>query len=227
MDELRQIAYQSRDWEAIREADLFSLKVEMNKVQFLHLVFGTPFLSYRQRIINELGGLPDRTMYVLGPKVSPRMDLTTGEINGVEHLTPGRKCHQLIEILLRDFYSPLRIGGLFLELFPGDYFNISSSPDRVHQIVRRTRRWLEQEKIPVQIVENHGFYSLQIVGDFSFRVPLERHSVESMHRYFDKLKRAFGEDEFSARAATEKLGLSRRTIQRVVSWGSLTAKSSA
>ena len=43
-----------------READLFSLKLKFDLVQFLHLVFGTRYPKYRQRICEKLGDLPAR-----------------------------------------------------------------------------------------------------------------------------------------------------------------------
>jgi len=145
-EKLRQLAVSKRAWGSLRDADLFSLKVRFDHVRHLHLYFGTPFAGFRERIEQELGRTPARSVYVLGPIRSPRLDLTTGKINGTAMFRTGGKCHQMLEVLLRDFYQPYRIAGLYSELFPREQYDIQSSPGRVHQLLWRTRQWLEQKK---------------------------------------------------------------------------------
>jgi tetratricopeptide (TPR) repeat protein len=219
IEELRKLAREHRDWDALRSADLYALKIEFQEGRFKHLLFGTPFPSYRRHIVRELGRFPNQPTYVLGLKAAPRMNLLNGKINSDTGLKPGRKCHQLIDVLLRDFYRPLRIGGLFAELFPGEHYNVASSPNRVHQLLRRTRRWIEAGKIPIEINEASGFYSLKITGDFSFAIPYEREQVDCMSVQFKKLKAAFGDNtEFTVTEARECIGVSKRTMQRLITW---------
>ena len=207
------------DWAGVREADLVSLKISFDKVRFNHLIFGTPFEGYRKKVCDELGRVPEQPIYVLGPKESPRLDLSTGKIDGSDALPAGRKCHQLLEALLRDFYTPIRIGGLFSELFPDEHFNVFTSPVRVRQLIRRTRRWMEAENIPMVLDERRGFYSLKLTGNFSVRIPLERKPVDLMNLHFQKLATHYnGVEMFSARDARGALNLGRTTIQRLVNW---------
>ncbi len=220
VNRFREHAILVNDYDGIREADLYSLRVKFNNVLFKHLVFGSPFEEFRRQICLEFDQSPDQKTYILGPKASRRFDLLTGKIDGENSLAPGRKCHQLIDILLRDFYSPLRIAGLFSELFPTEHFDVASSPLRVRQLIRRTRRWLESERIPVSIHEQRTYYSLRINGDFSFRVPFLRHQVDFMSLHFESLVDAFKPSgEFTAKEARLRVGLSRTTIQRLVNWG--------
>lgn len=220
IDEFRMIAANADDFAGLREADLFSLRVRFDIVKYKHLIFGTPFESFRRQVFNEFGHKLEQQTYILGPKSSPRFDLLTGKIDGRDLLAPGRKCHQLFEVLLRDFYYPLRIGGLFSEMFPDEHFDVHSSPVRVRQLIRRARRWLESERIPVEICESRGFYSLRIVGDFSFRVPMHRKPVDFMHLHFEKLQVAFASTPtFTAKDVRDKLGFARTTVQRLVNWG--------
>ena len=139
-----------------RGGELISLKIQFEKNRFSYLFYGTPFPAFRDRIVRELGHLPDGDGFILGPPSTPRFDLRDGKINGKVVLRPGGKIHQLIESLLRDFYQPLRMGGIFSALFPSEHFDISSSQDRVHQSIYLTRRWLAQHRIPVVIREDHG-----------------------------------------------------------------------
>lgn len=49
----RQEAIRREHWETVRETDLYLLKVKFNKKAFQHLVFGTPYKGYRERIYSE------------------------------------------------------------------------------------------------------------------------------------------------------------------------------
>jgi tetratricopeptide (TPR) repeat protein len=167
-------ALQRRDWESVRESDLYILKTEFDPSRFSHLIFGSPLPAYRRRVYKELGRMAEGNSYLFGDPNADEMDLMSGEVKGRDNLRAGSKTHQVIEVLLRDLYKPLSIGGLFAELFPEEYFNAFSSPDRVHQILRRSRKWLAENKLPVEIVEFQQSYSIQMTGPFAFRCPLYR-----------------------------------------------------
>jgi len=218
-NELRELAIRNHDWATWREADLFSLNVEFDQQRFLHLYFGTPYTRFRERMVEELGVSPRQSNYILGTHNAPCFDVLTAEIDARAGLKPGRLCHRMIEVLLSDLYQPMRIGALFSALFPGEIFFVSSSPDRVHQLIFRTRKWLDDNQIPVTIIETDGFYSLSIVGQFSFRIPMNCEPCDPMLIYFEKLKAALGPScSFTAKTAREALGLSKTTVFRLMQW---------
>jgi hypothetical protein len=146
--------------------------------------------------------------------------LRTGTIDGRQALRAGSQVHQLIEVLLRDFFEPLRTARLFNELFPGELFNVSTTPARVRKAVERTRAWLRNKAIPVSIVEDQGFYSLRIDGSFSFLVPLTRASASASTLQFEKLRaRIAGQDSFSNQDVCLQLELSTSAAQTLINWG--------
>jgi tetratricopeptide (TPR) repeat protein len=205
-------------WFGVRNADLNRQRVHYEKGPFKHLYFGTPYESFRRRIRREIGREASEPFYVLGPKLAPRFNLMTAELDGVEVLNPGKKVHQLLEILLRDFYVPLRMGGLFAELFPDEYFDIFSSPERVHQVIWRARDWVKEQELPIEIHEHNGFYSIRLTGQFSFLIPLEHHGVDSHSINCSKLDKAFGtEQTFAAREGRALLDLSPAGFKKFVS----------
>lgn len=225
LDQLQAHLQTVQDWEGVRESDLFRIRIDFQKGRFLHLIFGTPFAHYRERVLKLTGEKCDRQVYVYGMKAAPRLDLTTGELDGAPLLDPGRQQHRIINAFLHDFYRPLRLAEIFSELFPGEHFDIFSSPDRVHQALRRARRWFSEKEIPLAIVENDGFYWMRMQGSFSFRVPLSHEPLDAISQHFRDLRTAFSPvREFTAREARERLMLSRRTIQRLVNWGIDTKK---
>lgn len=217
---LRELSLAKRDWSALRDADFFALKVRFDQAQFLHLFFGSPLPRFRELLGREFGGIPARNVYVLGAKSAPRFDLVEGSLNGEKMIQVGGKCHQLLEALLRDFYEPVRTAGLHSLLFPNEFFNIASSPDRIRQLIRRTRAWLHTKRYPVEIRESDGFYRLQITGDFSFRIPLERQAVDLTALQVQQLKRHFGGREFfSTQDICQALDVSTTTAHRLLREG--------
>jgi hypothetical protein len=218
-DRMRNLAAERCDWVALREAEFFSLKVHFDEARFLSLLFGTPYASFRERINKEFARASDRSLYVLGPKKAPRFDLRTGTIDGRKALRPGEQVHQMTEVLLRDFYEPLRTARLFSELFPGELFNVSSTPARVRKSVQRARQWYSENKIPVLIIEDGGFYSLRIDGDFSFLVPLDRGVIDSSAIQWNKFcEHALHQDSFSNKDVCTKLNLSVSAAQSLINW---------
>jgi tetratricopeptide (TPR) repeat protein len=218
LNQLRELAIKARDSASHREADFFSLKVKFDLERYLYLFFGTPYPAFRERLSRELGVRPEREIYVLGAKSSPRFDLSTGCVDGKPLLKPGHKCHQILDIFLRDFYQPMRINAIFSALFPGEHYS-SSSSDRVHQLIRRTRKWLLTHRIPTAIREQDEFYSLVITGAFSFRIPLTRAAIEAHSILFHELQSKFaGRSNFSAREVREQLGLPKTNAFRLLSW---------
>lgn len=217
----REEALSRGHWESVREADLYILSIEFEKHAFDHLVFGTPFEFYRQRIYRELKTVPDADSMIYGVAGARTLDLLSGQLRDDSRLKAGQAIHRLLNVLLRDLYRPLRVGGLFSELFPHDYFDIHSSPDRVHQILRRTRRWLEQQRIPIVIDEHTGAYRIAFTGDFAFALPLNHPDggVTQMTVQFEKLAKRYGEaPSFTAREAREELGIPLTSFNRLISW---------
>ncbi len=120
----RQQAIQRRNWESVREADHYLLKVRFDQKLFDKLLFGSPFTFFRWKLIEEH---PNKhsSFYVHGSDNGIVLDLQTGCGNGGKAENPPRKVHHVLAAVARDFYRPIGIGGLFAELFPGEHFDIS------------------------------------------------------------------------------------------------------
>ncbi len=221
IENFRKEALARRDYESVREADLLSLQIRFSNRDFEYLYFGTPFAPYKGRIREALGQSPPSKEFRLGlSDIGPLLDIQTGVAQGYSSLEPGSKGHQLLEILFRDFYKPLSVGGLFSELFGGERFHIESSPDRVHQILRRTRRWLAANGYPLEIEERGQLYSARLTGSLSVLIPLERAPAQWETIQLKKLDGWIATDgTFTAQEARKMLGLSTASFKRFASWG--------
>ena len=216
---LKQEAFERKDWETVREADLFQLSLKFNESQFNHLYFGTPFESYRNRIRSFLGKTPQSKHFLHGELGGPVFNLATGEISDGDHLNPGKLIHRTIGVLLRDLYRPLRIGGLFAEIYPDEYFDIYSSPGRIHQLLFRMRDWIKENQIPVALVEDQRTYSLAVNGTFAFQLAAEEQSVEGWIPTWTRLITEFqSEQEITARDVRSRLQLKPSSCKRFLKW---------
>jgi tetratricopeptide (TPR) repeat protein len=218
LTQFRKLALQRKNWESVREADLFILKMAPNQRQLDHLFFGTPRIAYRRRI-KELIGAPPSQTYVIGSENGPQLDLQTGLGMGIESLPFGGKIHQVISALNRDFYAPITLDTLFYDLYPNEYFDVESSPFRIRQAILRTRQWLENNKIPASITQSQGAYRFLITGEFGIRIQLEHLAVNPMMARWQQLKENLAPGiHFTSEHVCEEMGWSRTTFRRLADW---------
>jgi tetratricopeptide (TPR) repeat protein len=215
--QFREKAVAANHWESVRDTDFYRLKLAFEQSAFDHLLFGTPSMPYRQRILREIPELPSAS-YLFGTASGPQFDVRTGDLHGSQGELTGKKIHQMISILLKDFYAPQNMGTLFAELYPDEYFDINSSPQRVRQVLRRTRRWIESHQLPLVIQENRGGYKLFSIGDFGAKISFQSEKVDTLQAQWQKILIAFPQNPFSAEDAGTKLGVSRTTLHRLLTW---------
>lgn len=215
--QLRREAVDRGDGESAREADLFQLMIRNDRNLLEHLYLGTPFEAYRERVRALLNCDEVREDLIVGSPHGAIFDVRTGTLSGASaEVNPGKKIHQLLAVLLRDLYRPARIGGLFSALYPREHFDIFTSPARVHQILFRTREWLADNRLPVDIQASGQAYSLNVRDDFGFRIPGATYEVGGHAAQFNRLETL--SSEFSSREARALLGVSPASCKRILKW---------
>ena len=215
---LRAEASQRGDYESMREADFYLLKLSFNEELFCHLYFGTPSEGYRRKMVEEYCHRPERTTYKVGHGKS-ELNLQTGELDGRLVLNPGKQAHRLLGVLLRDLYRPVGTGEIFAGLFPDEYFNIISSPNRVHQAIVRARKGFASSGLSFRIVERNSAFCLELDGSIAVLVPLEGHTPQTNEAVMDRLRaRISSERGFSAKEAREALDIPASTFKTFATW---------
>jgi hypothetical protein len=81
--------------------------------------------------------------------------------------------HRLMFLLCRDFYQPLSVVGAFSKLFPDEYFNPNTSPNRVHQFIRRLSNYFRKQGVAFKIDEMTGSYRLRLPDNTGILIPQE------------------------------------------------------
>lgn len=183
--EVRMQAEKRRHWETIRSLDLHEAIATKSEPEFLRVMYGTPFLSYRERIVEDFPGklLPSAIAAVpLRRKENAKyfIDLHSGVIkknsenSSVGHervcLDPMGLETQVLRELARDIFRPVSLSLLYNKLHP----NMNYQPGMnsiVKKIIEATQLQLTEQKIPLKLVQSNGFVSLDAQRGVAFLVP--------------------------------------------------------
>ncbi len=217
--EFRKQALALKDWEALRHTDLHILNLDFSPELFHMHLFGSPWLGYREKAQRMLGRVIDVDAYLLGHPDARTLDVRTGQLDGKQVLAFGGSLHRTLEALLRDFYRPVSVGGLFGMLFPEEHYDIYSSPNRVHQLLFRLRKWCEEQNLPLEIQQEQDAYKLSTSPELALIVPYEKRTPDVNHQVLQNLKQAFpNETCFKLKQASESLGIAASQLRNVCNW---------
>lgn len=205
------------EFESVRQTDFFRLKVSFDTDVFHALYFGTPYPAYREKMTRAFGGEPRVESYVWGPTKGGRVNVRDARINGRELEFKGLKSHALLVALSEDFYRPIRTTEIFAALWPNEHFNVFSSPQRVHQVVARTRRHFEQHGLDLKISQSPFGYKIDIGEKTALEIPSIHAPAINYERLLFDLQRASPQG-FTKHSALTELGLSASAFRRFCSW---------
>ena len=224
---VQQKARKMRLWETVRDCDRHLAVYRQNPELLNRLYYGTPFLAFRKILLSEypspndlgesydwIGGGKRKSWDVL-------IDLGSWEGEGMkDHLRPGHLIHSLVMVLSADLYSPQKMGTLFGALFPGEYFNPHSSPEKVYKIIQRARCWFDKAGLAVSLEQTAGFYRIRLGDGMAMRLRARDQGsiakpdkIEHLGAY---LHRRFADRAFSAKELSEELVVSQRTVNRLL-----------
>jgi len=226
-DAVKGLAYGMGSWESLRELDLHWALLTGHAKLLNHVYFGSPSGQYREKIHQlirdeaaELEIWRDFE-WVPAPQEDARAELIDFKSLIGEFNEKGRSflLKKLLLILFSDFYAPFRIGQLFSTLFEGEFYDLETSPDRLFQLIKRLRHWLDEKESGCAIQSGSRGYTVLFAKNRG--VKLERSLAErglptkaNLHYLF--LHERFGEKSFSSHEVGQSLGCSARTANRVL-----------
>ncbi len=174
-------------WETVRDCNRFEAITTKNKKLLYHLYFGTPYKSFRERLISDFGApisLP--TNYYWGQefialdKSSPELDLETGkvtyrnELGVIESLkttlTPGSLPHRFLKRLSTDFYAPIGLRILFADLFSNDPYDPNTSDSKIRSVAKELESWFAVNHLSLKLEERNGFFHLKFTAPFVIKI---------------------------------------------------------
>ena len=213
-DALREEASRRGLWEAVRDFDArWALAVKDQELA-QRVYFGSPYPSYRRRLAASAGS------WLSLPKIyEHRLGSASGESALVDLNEAGEELAvRVLRAMTKDFYHPMRIGALFSEIYPGEFFNPDSSPGRVRTALTRTRQWLERHDIPLSLNgDKNGYW---VTADRACRVLVSTDygpiGMEKVYAPIEKLRAKWPHHAFSTEAAADVLSFSPRKTRRLL-----------
>lgn len=213
------------DWNSLREIELYKAVVKKDFEAIIDLYYGTPYLEYRNHILSTWGRSlkSDEDQYErkIGPgAIQARnvFDVATGKdlLTGAQ-LKTGQNMHRLLQVLTTDFYSPFLTTRIFSLVFKEAFFNPTTSPKQVHQLVKRLNDWFREHKIPLVVKYGNSGYRLRAEKAYLLRIPTNVKVRTKIDDFLDLLKNNGLIENFSVALVAEKLQLSHRKATRLVS----------
>ena len=178
-----------------------------------HLIAGSPAKSFKRKVQAALMSQASKS-YCWGTQDGPRLSMLTGCFNGKMLFELGSTQHRLFQALSMDLYSPRSSGTLFSRTYPGESFNIFSSPAKLRQQIFRLRQKLKSHNIPIIIENNKDLYWLNLVGPIT--VELETFPQPLVRTELLLKKLASNSNPYlSAQEVCEILGFSRSHFLRL------------
>jgi hypothetical protein len=218
----RELAVASGDWETVRDCDLYMGAINGDEALLRKVYFGTPYASFRRRIL-DLAKV-DTTGTYLWQAEGETAAVKIFDVRAGGGLDPGRRMHQLMVLLSRDFYRPVTVGSAFSALFPEEHFRQEGSANRVSQLVLRLRRWLAQQDPGLSIEGHDGRYRLNIHPGAAIRVPETAAPADPLDIRWEKIRRRFVAAEFTRREVAVVTDCSPATAKRLLRWAVETGK---
>ena len=214
IEEVRRTGEKSKElelFESYRDSFLMLAKIQKRPELARDLYMGTPFKAYRQRIL-DWTGIDEPRDFLKNSGGEFQLDLRQGLVNGELEIEP--LIRDFLRVLVSDCYKPKRVGEIFGDLYKNEYYDPVHSPNRVSQLIFRTRSFLKQSDLPFSLKSEGGRLQLNLSEAVEVRSLNSLESASIVDRDTDRLFEEYGYGEFKSREAAEAVGRPFRTLIR-------------
>lgn len=220
--DIKKFANELGHYETLRDVDFHYAVLTKNKYIALKLWFGTPYESYKRKIEKEcsLSGIPNKFEYVIGGNNNNSenlfLDLTDGKTSsGRSLLKKNHILQRLLITLFSDLYKPLSVFEIYSFVYAGQYFNPISSPNSIHQAIKRLREFFRRYDLPIEIIETNGLYLLNGLKKITIIIPnqqyLEKRPDIRILDFTNKCRKIWGERLICANDVSLHFNVSQNT----------------
>ncbi len=212
LEKVRLLGHRFGQPEIVRDCDL-QLALFFRDLERVHpIYFGTPFPAYRKRIeraASKAGMEILETWEESASEAESRDSVRPWDFAMDPELKPGQALFRLFQLLLGERYRRFTITNLATEIFPDAYFNFETSPDQIHQLLKRGRDFLERHSHGIAIENRERLYTLTKSADASVR----HHRWHPGERPVSfRLRKIFGANEFTAADVGKRFQISQPNV---------------
>lgn len=223
---VKEEALRIKDFETVRTCDLHLAVCKHDKALAKHVYFGSAHRKFRESVaaqVSHFTDIPEHYDQIFGglDRLNSKdqinyFDMHEGaEVDGEAKLKNNQAMHRVFQIIASDFYKPVRATEIFSLAFPNEYFDQSVSINRVHQVVKRLRVWLEESEVPLRIVEHANTYKIESESAYAIRWT-DRQQVFEKNYIVNKLQKEFKNKLFKLNDAALSLNMPSRSASRVI-----------
>ena len=221
---VRNQAIEREHWETVRDCDFYAAKFSADENLLRYVYYGTPFNGYRQFMQRRLekGFTPSEAyVYSAATLQNPKKIFDLKEASDARQtmmLKKGQLLHRLLNHLCSDFYRPFRLGAIFNELYPKEYFDAELSVIKINQLAERLRGWFCENQVGAELTGKSGAYKLRVSAETGFRIHDGNTIKSGLALYHQRLQEHFNEREFTAAKAAEALNVTKRMVNKIIAW---------
>lgn len=202
-------------WEVLRELDRHLAIKDQREDLLAKIYFGTPFQSYREILSHYCKWTPPASFVYPIQKDPPQFifDLGTQTLSKNDKKIPLSKLFaKLLVGLTRDLYRPAAIGSLFDLIYEKEFFHPEFAYNRIHQLLHRFKKFVQDEKLPIEIQSSELGATLIAKEGFAVRYSAGAADVAAV----EVVRKNFGYDSFTSQDFAEVSKISQRTCLRVL-----------
>lgn len=243
---LKNVAIKNYNWETVRDLDLH-MGILLNDHLLLNKVyFGSPLRCFRSRIrilfpdnfkLQEIFNynnfstddfLTEKINYEIINDENIHNDLKIKEKNRTLLLStlkqdtpwsqdPTNLTIKNMQLLFKDFYRPQKMGEIFSDLYPKQYFDPNTSIDRIYKVLKRTRLWIKKNKIPLEInVRNLNIFANLTSKNYMVQVSLSNTLNDKTDIFWKEIFKKYGKSYFTINQISSDVAISKRQISRII-----------
>lgn len=216
LHEVRAAALHLQHWETVRNCDFHEARLTLNKDLLVKNYFGTPYKSLKNRLVKNLGNQTLPNSYVWYPNEKGTKVWQCFNENDKAGLKSGTATYRLAKVLSSDFYRPIPIAEVHALVYPQQYFNPLTSPNRVHKLVGRLREQLSKNSVPVEITEKEGAYQVSLPRGNGIAIVSGSASSRSDSQLSKAIEYMLSSESFTRDDLSKYLKVSRSSAHRLI-----------
>lgn len=187
---IREEAIERSHYESVRDIDFHIALIEKNEKLLNEVYWKTKSKAYKQRILDhaqksKMTIKPD--LFQLSKNKGIVFDLQSHRLTGsLAALKKDQALARLLSALLVEGYSPVQIFDLFAAVYPDEIFFPESSADKIHQLLKRLRQFIQKARLPLEIICKNENYFVKANGHFSLsgQAPYQSDWEAQLHDMF-------------------------------------------